>query len=106
MSDDSDLFNRIADSNVERVQRVANVLGRPPSQRLGVIGGRPDGTMVSTPPDLEKLLQQIMTNDETLRTEIEVLKDQLTTEREARERLQNIIRQVADLIVNGSRGDA
>jgi hypothetical protein len=55
---------------------------------------------------LEPLLNQIMGHDANLRNEISQLKAQLATEREARERLQSIIRQVADLIVNGSRGDA
>ena len=102
MSDDSDLFNRIADSNVERVNRVANVMGR--TGQRGIIGGRPDGTMEPSTTGMESLLRQIELHESNMRGEIEHLKAQLAREQGAREHLQEIIRQVADLIVNGSKG--
>lgn len=102
MTDDSDLFNRIQDRNVEQVNHVAKTL------RRGIVGGKSDGTMAPMPLDksveLVTLLQQIENNDANLRAKNEHLQDQLITERKAREHLENIIRQVADLIVNGSKG--
>jgi hypothetical protein len=113
MSDDSNLFDRIADSNVERVNRVATVLGVGRANR-GVVGGRPDGTMEPAQfqaPSMDTLLQHIESNYANLRaqldqarSELRQLDETLAREREAREHLQGIIRQVADLIVNGSKG--
>jgi hypothetical protein len=107
-----DLFEKIHDRNVEQVNHVARTLRAAnrglesmERQRPGVIGGRPDGTMsLDKSVELVTLLQQIEDNDASLRAENAILKDQLATEREAREHLENIIRQVADLIVNGSKG--
>jgi phospholipase/lecithinase/hemolysin len=117
MSDDSDLFNRVQDRNIEQVNRVANVLRGAnramERQQPGVIGGRPDGTMEPAGQEnsMEGLLRQIENHDAYLRTqlaqaqyEIRQLNAALGAEKEAREHLQGIIRQVADLIVNGSKG--
>jgi hypothetical protein len=109
MTDDPDLLNRIQDRNAAQMDFAAKALGQA-GRLSGIVGGRPDGTMEHAQGNnrlaLEPLLNQIMGHDANLRNEISQLKAQLATEREARERLQNIIRQVADLIVNGSRGDA
>jgi len=100
-----DLFEGIQDKNVERMNFVSKQL------RHGIVGGRPDGTMephgTGQPEQqkaLESLLRQILNTDADLRNEISQLKDRLATEQDARAHLEKIIRQVADLIVNGSKG--
>jgi hypothetical protein len=99
-------LGKIADRNVDQVNFVASALKRRPH---GIVGGRPDGTMSpaqddALPRGIEGLLQQIENNDANLRAENKHLEAQLTTEREARAHLENVIRQIADLIVNGSKG--
>jgi uncharacterized protein with von Willebrand factor type A (vWA) domain len=89
----------IADRNVEQLGYVRNALGRRSQP-----GSRPDGGMApNNLPDMEQLLNQIMSHDVDLRNEIGRLKDQLATEQDARAHLEKIIRQVASLIVNGSK---
>jgi uncharacterized coiled-coil DUF342 family protein len=112
MVDDSELFNRLTDRNVEQVNFVASALRKPQP------GSRPDGGMASQASDLVTQIMRLEGHrDELLRRVEEArqmidgfeqeagqLKEQLATERKGREHLQDIIRQVADLIVNGSRG--
>lgn len=93
-----DLFEGIQDKNVERMNFVSKQL------RQGIVGGRPDGTMEPAQGTIETFIQNIMNVDAGLRNEIDQLKRQLAREQGAREHLQGIIRQVADLIVNGSKG--
>lgn len=98
---------------VAKVLRAANRgLESVERQQPGIIGGRSDGTMEPAQENpMEGLLRQIENRDahlcarlEQAQHEIRQLNTTLGIEREAREHLENIIRQVADLIVNGSKG--
>jgi len=66
-------------------------------------GSRADGGIARDTPHLGGLLQQIENTVTNLRNEIERLNEQLVAEQQARSHLENIIKQVADIIVNGHK---
>lgn len=95
---------------------------------LGIVGGRPDGTMGSAPGvergqalgPLQKThdaINHIMQNETALRQQLEdanslnerlekeciLLKRQLDAEHMARASLETTIRQIAEIVVNGSK---
>lgn len=61
---------------------------------------RPDGDMLAS---TQHLLSQILDTERQLRQELESTKQQLHAEREVRMHLESIVRQVADVVVNGHR---
>jgi len=53
--------------------------------------------------DTHAILQQILNTEVTLRREVNSLQEQLTTERDVREQLERILRNIAELVLDASK---